>query len=56
MEEFKQNGVTNIFVSHSLVQIQSFCNRAIYINHSNLIAQGSTETVCKKYLDDQSAT
>ncbi|HPS40786.1 MAG TPA: ABC transporter ATP-binding protein, partial [Candidatus Woesebacteria bacterium] len=29
MEEFKQNGVTIIFVSHSLEQIKRFCNKAI---------------------------
>lgn len=51
MEEFKQNGVTIIFVSHSLGQVREFCNKAIYINHSNLIIQGSTEIVCQKYLE-----
>ncbi len=52
MEEFKKNGVTIIFVSHNLEQIKSFCNKAIYINHSNLIVQGDTKTVCQKYLTD----
>lgn len=51
MEEFKKNGVTIIFVSHNLNQVKSFCNKAIYINHSNLIIQGQTEIVCQKYLE-----
>jgi ABC-type polysaccharide/polyol phosphate transport system ATPase subunit len=52
MEDFKKNGVTIVFVSHNLNQIRSFCNKAIYIDHSNLIAQGDTEVVCKKYLEN----
>jgi ABC-type polysaccharide/polyol phosphate transport system ATPase subunit len=53
MEEFKQNGVTIIFVSHNLNQVRSFCDRAIYINHSKLVAQGLTEEVCEKYLENK---
>ncbi len=52
MEEFKQNGVTIIFVSHSLGQVREFCNKAIYINHSKLIAQGNVDEVCDKYQAD----
>lgn len=52
MEEFKENGVTIIFVSHSLVQVREFCNKAIYINHSKLIAQGNVDEVCDKYAKD----
>lgn len=55
MEEFKKSGVTIIFVSHSLSQIQSFCNRAIYINHSKLITQGDVNSVCDKYSKDSIA-
>lgn len=49
MEEFKENGVTIIFVSHSLEQIKRFCNKAIYINHSKLIAKGNVDEVCEIY-------
>lgn len=52
MEEFKQKGVTIIFVSHNLTQIKNFCSRAIYIRNSKLIADGTTSSVCQKYLDD----
>lgn len=51
MEEFKQNGVTIIFVSHSLEQIKRFCNKAIYINHSKLVAIGNTNKVCETYIN-----
>jgi len=49
MEEFKKNGVTIIFVSHSLGQVRDFCNKAIYINHSKLIAQGNVDETLEKY-------
>jgi ABC-type polysaccharide/polyol phosphate transport system ATPase subunit len=53
MEEFKKNGITIIFVSHNLKQVESFCNRVIYINKSKLIADGEAKSVCQKYLKDQ---
>lgn len=54
MEEFKKNGVTIIFVSHNLRQVESFCKRVIYINKSKLVADGDATSVCKKYVKDQS--
>lgn len=54
MEEFRNSKqVTVIFVSHAMDIISTFCNRAIYINHSKLIADGESELVCQKYLSDQ---
>lgn len=52
MEEFKRQGVTILFVSHSLAQVQKFCSRALYINHSQLIADGGVEEVCERYGKD----
>ena len=49
MEEFKSKGVTILFVSHSMTQVQSFCTRAIYLNHSKLIDQGASEKICLRY-------
>jgi len=53
MEEFKKNGVTIIFVSHSLETIKSFCTKALYLNHHHLQSAGNTVEVCQKYIDDQ---
>jgi len=53
MEEFKKRGVTIIFVSHSMSQVQSFCTRAIYLKHGKLIADGLPDTVCQQYQNDQ---
>ncbi|MDO8608925.1 MAG: ABC transporter ATP-binding protein, partial [bacterium] len=53
MEEFKKRGVTIIFVSHSLAQIEKFCTRAIYINDHHVIADGLPKIVCDKYLNSK---
>ncbi|MFA5894326.1 MAG: ABC transporter ATP-binding protein [Candidatus Shapirobacteria bacterium] len=53
MEEFKNSGVTIIFVSHSLPQVRAFCTSAIYINHHALQQIGDTATVCQTYENDQ---
>lgn len=52
MEQFKNDGVTIIYVSHSMEQVKSFCNRAIYINHSKLIADGVADQVAEQYLQN----
>jgi len=49
MEEFKKQGVTIIFVSHSMDQITKFCTRVIYINHHHLIASGKPKEICSRY-------
>jgi len=52
MEEFKKNGVTIIFVSHALAQVQSFCRKVIYINHGKLVSFGPAAIICQKYHHD----
>jgi len=55
MEEFKKDhNVTVLFVSHSMPQIQSFCTKAIYLNHHIIQSIGKPDETCKKYLTDQS--
>lgn len=53
MEEFKKRGVTIIFVSHSMAQVQSFCTRAIYINHHVVRHDGPPIDAVTKYQNDQ---
>ena len=42
-------GVTVLFVSHSVDQVKSICNKAILLEHGKIIAQGTTEEVCAIY-------
>jgi ABC-type polysaccharide/polyol phosphate transport system ATPase subunit len=52
MEEFKNRGVTIIFVSHSLGQVEKFCSRAIYINQHQIQYDGGTTIATQKYSSD----
>jgi len=48
MEMFDR-GVTVLFVSHSLEQVQSLCNKAIILEHGHLIANGDVDEVAEIY-------
>ena len=55
MHRMLDHGVTVLFVSHSLAQVKRLCNKAILLEHGQLIAQGNIEdvsTVYEKMLDD----
>lgn len=49
-------GVTVLFVSHSVEQVKSICNRAILLEHGKIVAQGTTEEVCAIYEEKTSKT
>lgn len=42
-------GVTVLFVSHTLEQVQRLCNKAIILENGQVVAYGDTETVSKVY-------
>lgn len=44
-----EKGVTVLFVSHSLPQVQRICDRAILLEHGKLIANGTVAEVSKVY-------
>ncbi len=48
MEMFDQ-GVTVLFVSHSLAQVQRLCNKAILLEHGQIISAGEIDEVSKIY-------
>jgi len=52
MEEFKKKGVTIIFISHNISQVEKFCPRVVYLNQHTIQGDGKSETICKQYLDD----
>lgn len=49
MEEFKDQGKTILFVSHSLFTVKSFCNKCVWIKDGALMEYGDTEDVMLKY-------
>jgi ABC-2 type transport system ATP-binding protein len=42
-------GVTVLFVSHSLAQVQRICNKAMILDHGELIAYGDIEEIAPMY-------
>ncbi|MBP1991150.1 ABC transporter ATP-binding protein [Paenibacillus eucommiae] len=47
--EFREEGKTILFVSHSLDTIIQYCTRAILINKGNFIADGSPKQIVDEY-------
>lgn len=47
--EFQKNGVTILFVTHSLDLITRYCNRAILLDHGKLMRQGNPKEVVDAY-------
>ena len=49
MKEFKVNGKTIFFVSHSAAQVKKFCEKAIWMHFGEMKAFGDTQTVAAQY-------
>ncbi len=53
MQELKEKKKTMVFVSHSMAQVKSFCDRAIWIYQGKMRMDGPTEEVTAAYLQEQ---
>jgi len=51
MEEFKKEGVTTLFVSHSMEAVKSFCQRVIYLKEGKVIFDGDVTEGIKMYMN-----
>lgn len=49
MKELKKKGKTIVFISHSLSQIRSFCDKALWLEGGHLQAYGDCKEVCNQY-------
>lgn len=49
MQEFRQQGVTILLVSHNMDVIQSMCNRAAWLDHGEIKAMGEVAEAIKAY-------
>ena len=47
--QFRQNGASILFVSHSMSTIQSMCQRAAWLDHGKLMAMGEPTQVIQAY-------
>ncbi len=53
MENFRANGTTTIFVSHSMEKVSSLCNRVAWLNRGTVCAIGSPDEVVEAYRSAQ---
>lgn len=51
MAELMAGGTTLLFVSHSAEQVKELCQKAIWIDHGQLLAYGDTQEVYQMYED-----
>jgi lipopolysaccharide transport system ATP-binding protein len=49
INEYKEQGKTIIFVSHSLSQVKSLCQRSLLLSHGKIVTIGNTEEVINEY-------
>lgn len=51
MSELKESGKTIIFISHTLSQVKSFCDTALWIEAGEMKEYGEVNEVCERYSD-----
>ena len=49
MHEFKERGVSIVFVSHNMDAVRKVCNRAILLNKGAIVCDGSPDSVIDEY-------
>ena len=49
MREFQAQGVTIVFVSHTLDQIREFCDRALWLKNGTVVAEDTPDEVIRHY-------
>ncbi len=55
MKELMCGGTTVLLVSHSIDQIERMCNRAAWLSHGKIVAQGDCREVCAQYKQNAKA-
>ncbi len=49
INNMKQQGTTILFVSHSMDQVRSLCNRVVWLEKGHIKAVGETSVICEEY-------
>lgn len=50
IDQLRREGVTILFVSHSLDSVQQICKRAVWVDLGRIIADGSADSIVKQYV------
>ncbi|BDZ29592.1 teichoic acids export ATP-binding protein TagH [Lactiplantibacillus brownii] len=53
MKAFKAEGKTIMFVSHSLSQVKTLCDKVIWIDHGRVVMEGAADEVLPKFEEFQ---
>lgn len=53
MREMLDNGTTLLLVSHSIDDVKTMCNQAVWIDKGNMMMQGDAQEVCDAYMKAQ---
>lgn len=53
MKSMIGGGTTVLFVSHSLEQIKNICNKAVWLDHGQVIKIGPASEICDEYYQSQ---
>jgi ABC-type polysaccharide/polyol phosphate transport system ATPase subunit len=56
MVERRREGVSILFVSHHLEAVESFCDRAVFVDHGRIHAEGPPPEVVAAYRESQRAS
>jgi ABC-type polysaccharide/polyol phosphate transport system ATPase subunit len=56
IRQLKEEGVTILFVSHSLSVVKSFCSKTLYLKNGSIAAFGDTKAVCLAYQNESTST
>lgn len=49
MNSLIKNDVSLLFVSHSIGQVRDLCDRAIWLDHGHIVADGEVNEICDRY-------
>ncbi|MCQ2504031.1 MAG: ABC transporter ATP-binding protein [Saccharofermentans sp.] len=51
LKEIRNNGTTIVIVSHSLEQIEQFCDKSVWIHDGKVVAEGKPDIIHMQYLE-----
>jgi len=49
LEDLRQRGIAIVLVSHAMMDVEQFCQRALLLNHGNIIFEGKASEAVKRY-------
>lgn len=51
LEEFRNNGVTIIYVGHDIGMMRTFCDKVLWLNNGQMVEYGDPTLICAQYTE-----